>query len=131
MRRFLQIIIWLITDFIFVNMAYYTSYLIRFDGVIAEEPAFIPYTHLWLYISAAHLIVFSIFKLYEPIRKISKSDIFIRTANASIISALASMSITYAMRRFCGFMPSSVFVFACIFNIILAGCWRAFIRYES
>ena len=130
MRRFFQIISWLIADAIFVNMAYYSGYLNRFNGVI-EIPAFIPYLHLWPHISVAHLIVFSIFKLYKPAQKFSKKDIFIKTINASSISALASISIVYIMRHFWGFMPSSVFALGCVFNITLAGGWRIFVRYDA
>jgi len=130
MRIFFQIISWLIADAIFVNMAYYSGYLIRFSGII-EMPAFMPYLRLWPYITFAHLIVFSIFKLYEPAPKVSKRAIFTGIINASAVSTLAAMSIVYAMRHFWGFMPSSVFALGCVFNIILSGGWRIFVRYDT
>jgi FlaA1/EpsC-like NDP-sugar epimerase len=130
LKKILRIISWLIADIIFVNMAFYSAYLIRFKGII-ETPAFIPYLHLWPHISSAHLIIFSIFKLYEPPNKFSKKQTLINTFNASTISILASMSIVYTMRHFWGFIPSLVFVFAWGFNILLVSGWRVFIRYES
>lgn len=129
-KEILRIISWLIADIIFINMSFYSAYLIRFKGII-EAHAFIPYLHLWLHISAVHLIVFFIFRLYQPPNKFSKKQILINTFNASTISILASMSIVYVMRHFWGFMPSSVFVFASAFNIILVCSWRVFIRYET
>ena len=110
-------------------MAFYSAYLVRFGGSI-EMSVLIPYLHLWPYISGAHLIIFAIFRLYEPPANFSKKQVLINTLNASIISALASISITYTMRHFYGFMPSGVFVLALGFNIILVCGWRVFIRYD-
>lgn len=129
-KKILRITSWFILDTIFVNMAFYTGYLVRFQGII-EPPAFRPYLHLWPHISTAHLIIFSIFRLYEPPNRFLKKQIFVNTSYASIISTFASMSIVYAMRRFWGFMPTLVFAFVLVFNIILVGGWRIFIRYES
>jgi FlaA1/EpsC-like NDP-sugar epimerase len=111
-------------------MAFYSAYLIRYGGVILMS-AFIPYLHLWPYISGAHLIIFAIFGLYEPPANFSKKQVFINTLNASIISALTSISIVYTMRYFYGFMPSAVFALALLFNIILVCGWRVFVRYEN
>jgi FlaA1/EpsC-like NDP-sugar epimerase len=128
-KKIYRVVSWLITDIVFVNMAFYSAYLIRFNGVI-EMPSFIPYLHLWPHISVAHLIIFSIFRFYVHSRRFSKKEIFINTFNACTISALASISIVYVMRHLWGFIPSLVFVFAWGFNIILAGGWRVFVRYE-
>ena len=129
MLKIFRIIIWLIADIIFVNMAFYIAYLIRLNGMIQPEP-FMPYTHLWPYITLTHLIIFSIFGLYKYSVTPTKKIIFINTLYASTVAALASMSIVYTMRHFTGLIPSSIFALAWFFNIILISGWRAFIRYE-
>lgn len=130
LKKILRIISWLSADVIFVNMAYYSAYLLRFKGII-EQPAFLPYLHLWPYISLTHLILFSLFQLYESPNKFSKKQILINTFDASAIACLASISIAYMMRHIFGFMPSLVFGLAFIFNIILVSGWRVFVRYGS
>lgn len=129
MRKLFRMIIWLIIDIILVNISIYSAYLVRFKGII-EPPAFFPYLYLWPHITLAHLISFAIFKLYYHPIKFSKKEVLINTTYASTIAAMASISIVYTMRSIYGFMPSSVFAFACIFNIILIGGWRVYIRYE-
>ena len=128
-KEILRIISWLIADIIFINISFYSAYLIRFKGVI-KLPAFMPYLHLWPHINLAHLIIFSIFRLYRYPQRLVKRELFINTVNASTISTLASMSIVYTMRHFWGFMPSSVFAIALVFNIILIYGWRVFVRYD-
>lgn len=129
LKKILRIISWLALDIIFVNMAFYSAYLIRFKGII-DIPSFVPYLHLWLYINMVHLIIFSIFMLYESPNKFLKRQILINAFKASTISALASMAIVYTMRHFWGVMPSSVFAFAWSFNIILVGGCRVFVKNE-
>lgn len=130
MRRSLQTIIWLAADAVFVNAAFYSGYLLRFDGVI-EMNAFLPYLSLWPYLTWAHLVIFAIFKLYAHPNRLSKKEIWINTVYASTIAIMTSMSITYIFRHLCGLIPSSVFGAAWLFNIILAGGWRAFVRHED
>ena len=130
LKRILRIISWLALDIIFVNMVFYSAYLVRFNGII-EIPAFLPYLKLWPHITGAHLVIFFLYKLYVPLIKHSKRQILKDTFLASLVSCLTSISIVYAMRNFFGFIPFLVFAFAGAFNIILVGGWRIFVRYES
>jgi len=120
----------LFADIIYINISIYAGYLLRFWGNI-DPTAFSPYLKLWPYITCAHLIVLSIFKAYKDPKEYSKKEIFIKVSYASTIACFASMSIVYTMRHFHGFMPSSVFVFAWFFNLILLSGWRLFIRYQT
>lgn len=123
-------IVSIFADIIYINISVYASYLLRFKGNI-EPGAFSPYLKLWLYITCAHLISLAIFKAYKDPKEYSKKEIFIMTFHASTIACLASMSIAYAMRNIYGFMPSAIFVFAWIFNLIFLSGWRIFIRYQT
>lgn len=123
-------IVGLFADIIYINISIYAGYLLRFWGNI-DPTAFSPYIKLWPYITTAHLVILSIFKAYDDPKELSKKEIIIKVFNASTIACLASMSIVYAMRNIYGFMPSSVFVFAWFFNLILLCGWRLFIRYET
>lgn len=129
-KNTLRIITWPILDVIFISMSFYTAYLIRFKGII-EARAFMPYLRLWPYISLSHLIIFYIFRLYESPLRLSRKKALINALSACTVSILASISIVYMMRHFWRFIPSSVFIFAWGFNIILAGGWRLFVRYEA
>lgn len=130
LKKTFRIINWLILDLVFVNTAFYTAYLLRFKGAI-NPYIFSTYIRLWLYISFTHLIVFAFFQLYIQPDKFSKRRVLINTLKACALAALISVSIVYIMRRPCGFIPSTVFVLAWAFNIILIGGWRTFIRYAS
>jgi FlaA1/EpsC-like NDP-sugar epimerase len=125
-----KIIVSLFADIIYVNISYYAGYLLRFKGNI-DPTAFASYLRLWPYITAAHLVILAIFKAYKDPKEYSKKEIFTKTLNASTIACLASISIVYTMRNIYGFMPSSVFIFAWLFNHVLLSGWRLFIRYET
>jgi FlaA1/EpsC-like NDP-sugar epimerase len=128
--RIHKIIVSLFADIIYVNINYYTGYLLRFKGNI-DPTAFASYLRLWPYITAAHLVILAIFKAYKDPKEYSKKEIFIKTFHASTIACLAVISIVYAMRNIHGFMPSAVFVFAWFFNLIFLCGWRLFIRYQT
>jgi len=115
-------------DGILVNMSFYIAYLIRFDGVI-DMNAFRPYMRLWPYLSLVHIIIFYFFRLYSSVlaRSGSKRGLFAGVLNSSVIGAMASMSVNYVTRHFAGFMPSVVFVLACLFNILLILGYRFFV----
>jgi FlaA1/EpsC-like NDP-sugar epimerase len=129
-NRIHKIIVSLFADIIYVNISYYTGYLLRFKGNI-DPVAFASYLRLWPYITAAHLVILAIFKAYKDPKEYSKKEIFVKTFNASTIACLASMSIVYSMRHFYGFIPSSVFIFTWFFNLIFLCGWRLFIRYQT
>lgn len=129
-NRIYKTIVSLFADIIYINISIYGSYLLRFRGNI-DHIAFNPYLKLWPYITCAHLIILAIFKAYKDPNEYSPKEIFVKTFNASVIAFLVSMNIVYAMKNISDFMPYSVLVFACFFNIILLSGWRLFIRYET
>ena len=120
---------WLLTDIILVNMGIYIGYLIRFNGVI-DPKAFQPYLHLWYFLTIAHLVIFTIFKLYYHPNRFSKIEVIVRTIKAVTLATIASVCIVYIYRFTEGAFPCLVFVSTWLVNIILVGGWRVFIRYE-
>lgn len=121
----MRIIGWPALDVLFVNIAFYIGYLIRFKGII-ELSAFFAYLKLWAYISCAYIILFSVFGLYGVSEKL-----FFTVLKAVTAATLVSMSIVYIMRSFYGFIPSLVFAFSWGINIILVYGWRRFVRNDS
>lgn len=113
----------LLADIVLINISFYTAYLIRFNGII-EMPAFSPYLKLWPRLSLAHLLIFYLCKLCQGLPKQSRKELFLNVVIASAIGALSSISIVYVTRDAFGFIPSSVFVFAFLFNILLLCGWR-------
>lgn len=119
----------LFVDIILVNMSFYIAYLIRFDGVI-DMNAFLPYLRLWIHISLAHTIIFYFFRLYDnkSYPALYRKRLFLDVSAASVIAAMASVSIVYARRDFSGFIPSLIFALACVLNILFICGWRIFVR---
>ena len=120
----------LFADIIYINISIYGSYLLRFLGNI-DPTAFTPYLRLWPHITTTHLILLAIFKAYKDPKESTKKEIFSKIFYASTIACLASMSIVYIMRNIYSFMPSSVFIFAWLFNLILLCGWRLLIKYQT
>lgn len=118
----------LFVDLILINISFYIAYLIRFDGVI-DMNAFRPYIYLWLYISLVHITIFYLFKLYNHtfLRASRKEELFVNVLSSSVIGGLGAISLNYAMRHFSGFMPSLVFVLACLLNIVFVCGFRIFV----
>lgn len=130
LKNDLKILSWLIIDIILINIGIYSAYLARFNGII-DTSAFMPYLYFWLYITAAHLIIFTLFKLYFHPSNFPKLEVILNTIKAETIATLTSFSIVYLFRAKSASFPSSVFIISWFFNIILISGWRVFVRYDT
>jgi FlaA1/EpsC-like NDP-sugar epimerase len=113
-------------DFFLLCLAYFLSYLIRFEGKIPPEVILnIKYT-IWLIIPFKLLIFFN-FKLYKGMWRYTSINDLLNLIKATFVSSTIIILVILYVRRFEGY-PRSVFIIDAFLTLFFIGGIRLFIR---
>ena len=123
-----NVIIVFLIDILLLSIAFYVSYLIRFDFQI-------PYSHriaflkLLPYVLITKIVCFFYFDLYRGMwRYTSLTDLFNIIKASSISTLLIVGVILFSPHRFLGF-PRSVFIIDWCLTILFISGFRLFVRF--
>ncbi|MDO5755597.1 MAG: polysaccharide biosynthesis protein, partial [Tissierellia bacterium] len=108
-------LILLILDIIFVNLSYILGLWLRFDGAIPEIYLKI-YGKYALYITAIHIVVFYLCKLYRTMWRYASIGEFISVIGASFLANVLSAIFLMAIQSH---LPRSIYAIALIFSSVL------------
>jgi len=113
-------------DFLLLCLAYFLSYLIRFEGKIPPEVILNIKHTIWLIIPLK-LLVFFEFKLYKGMWRYTGINDLINLIKAIFVSSTIIILVILYVRRFEGY-PRSVFIIDAFLTLFFIGGIRLFIR---
>lgn len=119
------IILSVIIDALLINVGIISSFLIRFGGVLPQAN-FDAYQTMWMAITAIMLL--ALYGSGAYLWKKDGEDIHITILKAITSGMLVVVVVTYVNRTIVTAFPTSVFVIAWFFNILLLSGWRVFVR---
>ncbi len=122
LKKFYKVII-ILTDLLFINLAYLLAYLIKFNGQLPSFN-FSPYVEAAPFITFSALILFDIYGMLKFYRK-SLYDSFISIIFVVFLLGIVTTAITYFQQGFS--FPRSVLLIAPVIQFILLFLWYAFI----
>ena len=113
-------------DFFLLCLAYFLSYLIRFEGKIPPE-AILNIKHtIWLIIPFKLLVFFN-FKLYKGMWRYTSINDLLNLIKATFVSSTVIILAILYFHRFVGY-PRSVFIIDAFLTLFFIGGIRLFIR---
>jgi len=113
-------------DYFLLCLAYFLSYLIRFEGEIPPE-AILNIQHTIWFIIPLKLLVFFNFKLYKGMWRYTSINDLLNLIKATFVSSTIIILAILYFHRFEGY-PRSVFVIDAFLTLIFIGGIRLFIR---
>ena len=113
-------------DLFLLSLAYFLSYLIRFEGKIPPE-TFLNIKHtIWLVIPLKLLVLFG-FKLYKGMWRYTSINDLLNLIKATFVSSTIIILAILYFHRFEGY-PRSVFIIDAVLTLFFIGGIRLFIR---
>jgi FlaA1/EpsC-like NDP-sugar epimerase len=113
-------------DFFLLCLAYFLSYLIRFEGKIPPEVILNIKHTIWLIIPFKLLVFFN-FKLYKGMWRYTSINDLLNLIKATFVSSTVIILTILYFHRFVGY-PRSVFIIDAFLTLFFIGGIRLFIR---
>src|SRR4030043_362211 len=113
-------------DAIFLVLAYFLSYFIRFEGDIPPSELSNLKNTIWL-IVPFKLFVFFVFKLYKGMWRYTSINDLLNVIKATFVSSSTIILVILYLTRFQGY-PRSVFVIDAFLTLVFIGGARLIIR---
>ena len=110
-------------DIFLINLAYFLSLYIRFEGVIGDQfLSYLPkFLHNAIYITIIKIIIFYYFKLYKTIWKYASIEELLNIVTAIIVSNAAILSFLFIRGQN---LPRSIYILVVLIDMVFIGGLR-------
>jgi UDP-GlcNAc:undecaprenyl-phosphate/decaprenyl-phosphate GlcNAc-1-phosphate transferase len=113
-----------VIDAMLIVMAYYTAYLLRFEGSLeAELPAF---SRSLLVVLACHVSALAIFRTYQDLWRYAGLHDLVNLVKASTVGAAAAVLALVFFERFEGYSRALFIIHWLVLNVLLAASRLSF-----
>lgn len=120
MQKTIRIALLVLADIVAVNLSFYLSFYLRFDGLFPPLYWQVVADH-WLYITVISLIVFYFFRLYKSVWRYASTSELMQIGMAAFVAT--ALLVSYFLARQI-FLPRSIYVFWGILTMLFTGGFR-------